>query len=346
MSMATTQTEMVFPYSPDALAVLDAIVDSLIDGGAVDDFSRVVFDELDAAGDLDAWAQLEEEGSERVDWADPDAHDLETLRWYDETADPYARGQERPEACAFMLGTHRPNWLYAAGSREQRPAGPLFVSARQLRHARRTAYPVGDTRFCVDSGGFTELRRHGAWVTTPEEYAAQVEALAWQTGRLGWAAVQDWMVEEDALKATGLTVEDHQRRTVASFLRLRAIAPGVRWLPVLQGQTIDEYVSHIAMYQRAGVCLVTMGCVGVGSVCRRQGSAEIAEIFRALRGRGLRLHGFGVKTAGLEKGARYLASSDSLAWSLGARRRFPGAQNSQAVAEEYRDRMVAIDGVE
>ena len=36
---------------------------------------------------------------------------------------------------------------------------------------------------------------------------------------------------------------------------------------------------------------------------------------------GLRLHGFGLKLGGLRRAGRYLASSDSLAWSATARRR-------------------------
>lgn len=333
-------------YSTEALVALDCIVAHLVGGGAVPAIPDDVWDELDVAGDVDAWDQLQREADPglEVDWADPDAHDLDTARWYDQAADPYARGPDTPDACTFMLGTHRPNWLYP-GSRERRPAGPLFVSARQLTHARRTAYPSCDTRFCVDSGGFTELRQNGGWVTTPEAYAAQVQALDEQTGTLQWAAIQDWMVEDDALRCTGRTVREHQQLTVASFLALRSLAPHIRWLPVLQGQTLEEYFEHVDMYAAAGVHLATMELVGVGSVCRRQASTEIADILRALAGAGLRLHGFGIKTGGLELGAAYLSSSDSLAWSLGARRRFPGAQNSIHVAEEYRDKMTSIEGV-
>ena len=336
------QTTITWPYSSEAVSTMDAIVVSLLGGPDVPSFSDATWAELEGRGDLDAWAELEEEG--QIDWADPDAHDLDTIRWYDATEDPHARGPEPVEECEFMLGSHRPNWLHS-GRRARRPAGPLFVSARQLRERRKSAYPACDVRFCVDSGGFTELRKYGGWKTTPEQYAAEVVALAEQTGTLDWAAIQDWMVEDDALQATGRSLEDHQRLSVESFLRLRELAPAIRWLPVLQGQTVNDYLVHLEMYRRAGVHLETMGRVGVGSVCRRQSGREIAELLGTLAARGLRLHGFGVKTAGLEMAAQFLASSDSLAWSLGARKRFPGAQNSIEVAEEYRTRMLSIDGV-
>jgi hypothetical protein len=57
----------------------------------------------------------------------------------------------------------------------------------------------------------------------------------------------------------------------------------------------------------------------VGSVCRRQHTREVEQVMVALAGRGLRLHGFGVKTTGLNRYARTLASADSLAWSLRGR---------------------------
>ena len=336
------QLAFELPYSPEAAAALDAIVEHLL-GGSEPNVPARVWAELDERGDLDAWHELETEGA--IDWADPDAHDLDTLRWYDESADPYNRGPEPLDGCEFMLGSHRPNWLYDGGSRAKRPDGPLFVSARQLKHARRTAYPACDTRFCIDSGGFTELRKHGGWVTTPEEYVAQVRALAAQTGSLDWAAIQDWMVEDDALRCTGLSIEEHQRRTVASFLRLRELAPEIRWLPVIQGQNLEQYEAHVAMYREAGVWLQTMHRVGVGSVCRRQSTSEIEGLLAGLAARGLKLHGFGVKTQGLRAAAEHLASADSLAWSLDARRAGEGKQNCQHVAEDFRAKMRRIEGV-
>jgi hypothetical protein len=47
----------------------------------------------------------------------------------------------------------------------------------------------------------------------------------------------------------------------------------------------------------------------LGSVCRRQSTTEIAVIVTALARRGLRLHGFGVKTGGLHLYGHLLASA-------------------------------------
>jgi hypothetical protein len=73
------------------------------------------------------------------------------------------------------------------------------------------------------------------------------------------------------------------------------------------------------MYADAGIDLTEEPLVGLGSVCRRQATEEIAAVVIRLHGLGLRLHGFGVKTEGIRRYGNYLASADSMAWSLRGR---------------------------
>src|SRR5690606_6523505 len=112
---------------------------------------------------------------------------------------------------------------------------PLFVSHRTL--ARRKSLPTATCDWALDSGGFTELSMHGEWVTPQREYVTAVRRYAAEIGRLTWAAPQDWMCEPWLISATGLTVEEHQRRTIESVLSLREQAPEIAWVPVLQGWT-------------------------------------------------------------------------------------------------------------
>ena len=60
--------------------------------------------------------------------------------------------------------------------------------------------------------------------------------------------------------------------------------------------------------------------MGIGSVCRRQATNEIGAIVTRIARERIRLHGFGVKTGGLQLYGRALVSSDSMAWSAKARR--------------------------
>lgn len=220
----------------------------------------------------------------------------------------------------FWLGTHQPHWLGYAGV-------PLFVSRRTL--CRRKSFPRAVAPWALDSGGFTELQQYGRWTVSAADYAREVRRFADEIGMLSWAAPRDWMCEPAVISGgrmgpltfagTGLSVAEHQRRTVVDYLELRSIAPDLPIIPVLQGWTIADYLHCVELYQRAGVDLWAAQVVGVGSVCRRQSEQEGAQIMATLGDLGLRLHGFGFKRLGLRAAAPWMASADSLAWSAAAR---------------------------
>jgi hypothetical protein len=223
----------------------------------------------------------------------------------------------------FYLGTHKPNWLEDGRFSKV----PLFVSRRTL--AGMKDLPRAVTSWALDSGGFTELSMFGRWKTTPEQYVGEVRRIEREVGRLAWAAPQDWMCEPVMLKKTKLTVAEHQKRTVENFLRLKSLAPELPFVPVVQGWTLADYLKCVERYERAGVDLTKYKTVGVGTVCRRQGTDEAAEIMTTLHKGGLRLHGFGFKTRGLLKVQSEMVSADSLAWSFAARMEppLPGHEN-------------------
>ncbi len=125
------------------------------------------------------------------------------------------------------------------------------------------------------------------------------------------------------LKKTGLSVTEHQRRTVASYLTLKTLDPEISWTPVIQGWALGDYFDCIEMYERAGVDLWTQPLVGVGTVCRRQATIRTCFLLGDLARQGLRLHGFGFKVEGLRNVAQHLVSADSLAWSYNARKNRP-----------------------
>ena len=231
----------------------------------------------------------------------------------------------------FFLGTHKPSWLADA----RFASVPLFVSRRTLP---KRALPRAVTDWALDSGGFTELTLHGRWTLAPRDYVAIVRRCRDEIGRFLWAAPQDWMCEPTVLAKTGLTVSEHQRRTVDNFLELRALAPDLPFVPVLQGWGVSDYWRCEDFYARAGVDLGREPLVGVGTVCRRQASLVGSSILATLASTGLRLHGFGFKVRGVAQSAAHLASADSLAWSLGARREPPmegHAHGSCANCPEY-----------
>jgi hypothetical protein len=244
-------------------------------------------------------------------------------------------------AFRFFLGTHEPSWLAVAGF-------PLFVSHRRLRNRKRL--PAAAAPWALDSGGFSALDGCGQWDMTEAEYVHAVRRYRDEIGHLAWAAPMDWMCEPRVRAKTGKTVAEHQQLTVGNYLRLREIAPDLPFAPVLQGFELDDYRRCADLYEQAGLNLAAEPVVGLGSVCRRQATSEIAAIVAVLADRGLKLHGFGVKTRGLAVYGADLASADSMSWSARGRR-LPGcgrgSHRSEAncldFARGYRRRL--LDGI-
>jgi len=213
----------------------------------------------------------------------------------------------------FYLGAHEPSWL-----RHIELVGiPLFVSTRRLGRLKNMI--PATTRWALDSGGFTELTMHGKWTVTPQEYITQVRRYHDEIGMMDWAAPQDWMCEPHMLERTGLTVEKHQENTISNYLDLKTLAPELPFIPVLQGWTRDDYLRHVQMYMEHDIDLEAENLIGLGSVCRRQASDEVATIATSLHP--LRLHGFGAKKAAIVQYGSVLASADSMAWTVGGRKR-------------------------
>lgn len=209
----------------------------------------------------------------------------------------------------FFLGTHEVHWLRTVDV-------PLFISRRRLERYVTPPEAVGP--WSLDSGGFTELSMHGRWTMDARTYADLIRKYEEQIGHMQWAAPQDWMCEKFMLAKTGRTVAQHQASTIDNYLDLRALSANV--IPVLQGQTLHDYESHAEQYENRGVRLTDEAVVGLGSVCRREATAEIGELVATLSQK-YRLHGFGVKGGGIRRYGQWLTSADSMAWSFAGMRR-------------------------
>lgn len=227
----------------------------------------------------------------------------------------------------WYLGIHRPNWLA-----DPRLADvPVFISRRVF--PTRT-FPKAVGRYAIDSGGFTELQHFGEWTITPDEYVAFLRRAWHETGPFDFAAPMDWMCEPAVIEGghfagqhfvgTGLSVDEHLALTVDNFVELRALAPELPIIPVVQGWRRADYLRCADMYRAAGVDLTAEPIVGVGSVCRRQNTDEAAQIIDALQDWGIpRIHGFGFKIEGLRQCWFEMHTADSMSWSKDGRHEGP-----------------------
>lgn len=193
----------------------------------------------------------------------------------------------------------------------------VFISVHRLK--KRKSFTVNN--WIMDSGAFSTINMCGGYPDPVENYAAEIRK--WKdNGNLLAAVTQDYMCEPFMVEKTGLSIAEHQRLTVERYDTLmQCDVGGVYIMPVLQGQTVDEYLSHIDQY---GERLKYGAWVGVGSVCKRNRNRQSIEtLLLAIKEKrpDLRLHGFGLKITALRSGLTrsLLYSADSMAWSFSAR---------------------------
>lgn len=246
----------------------------------------------------------------------------------------------------FYLGIHRAIWM----SRPEFADVPVFISRVNFFDTRsgkyRREFPRAAGRYAIDSGGFSELQKHGRWTTTPEAYIAFLRRAWRDSGPFDFAAPMDHMCEPVVIHGgvfKGVVfagtrqfidpqhkltddelVHIHQKTTVDNYLHLRALAPDLPIKPVLQGWTIQQYLRCARMYREAGVDINNLPIVGLGSVCRRQNTEYASEIIRALRDDGIKhLHGFGFQITGIRQSHEELSTADSMSWSKDGRHAGP-----------------------
>lgn len=213
----------------------------------------------------------------------------------------------------FYLGTDDVYWLWG----NPLPYS-LFISDRRLNRYKK--YKLAINPWALDSGGFTELNLFGEWRTSPTQYVGRIKRYQNEIGLLEWASPQDWMCEPFVLEKSGKTVEEHQELTINNFIELQMLAPELPIIPALQGWHPDDYLRHRDSYMSRGVDLAEYDRVGMGTFCRRASLNPVHNLVFRLWNDGIKMHGYGVKSDGLPLFGDQMKSTDSMAWSLTARR--------------------------
>lgn len=264
-----------------------------------------------------------------------------------------------------MDGVPTSTYLYTVHpgdmDRARIPAGAtiLAVASGFWDHARRRfkiRRPPADhiAALAIDSGGFTMAAKYGAYPWAMEQYINFIRELS-RDVPLTFCACMDYACERDVNRGIYATNRDRIKATIYNEIALRAMAPDLPWLGVLQGNTIEERALDVALRRRIGLLAEYMG---IGSICRRS-PVEAANVicYYGEQLPGTRYHAFGlsIRTLDTPQAPRVyhlLRSWDSYTWSWN-RGRVAGVaphlvrragetytEHTRRLAGDYQDRVI------
>lgn len=224
------------------------------------------------------------------------------------------------------VGIH-PSGRYGSALKEIGAAALISANALRKRGRFRRMKPEafgGHLDVALDSAGFVAMVRYGGYPWSVSDYVELAAAWPW-----AWWASMDFCCEPEVARDRD-EVRARIGRTVERLAECRVEATRfgiVEPMPVLQGWQPDDYERCADLMPD----LPTL--VGLGSVCRRNLSGEdgivaiLGRLDRRLP-RHVQLHLFGVKGQAIHAlvGHPRIASVDSMAWDMAARREIVGSR--------------------
>lgn len=170
---------------------------------------------------------------------------------------------------------------------------------------------------CIDSGGFTAAKRWGRYPWTIAQYAEWIGQMS-RDVILDFCAVMDYACEPTVNRSILATNQSRIEATIENEIACKEVAPGLPWLPVLQGDNLAERTYDLDRRREMG--LRPTDYAGIGSVCGRgaHGARQVVK-FYADRLPGVKYHGFGMHIQALDDDAVYgvVKSWDSYSWNWG-----------------------------
>lgn len=185
----------------------------------------------------------------------------------------------------------------------------------------------------ADSGGFVFASKYGEYPFTPAQYVTWLEAM-----QPDWAACMDYPVEVE-IAPYEAQVRERQEKAIAHAHTLLNMQRPWKWVPVLQGRSLDHYLWHLERYREEGLLQPSMA---IGSLCRRTSIADIAAVVQALTNAAppmTRFHLFGVKLLLFKQANKIpdsVVSADTAAWNgmFGAgRTKWKDAQRQRGISQ-------------
>lgn len=194
------------------------------------------------------------------------------------------------------------------------PRVMMNFSSKKWKYRKQPIYP--ECELMMDSGGFSELNKHGEYSFTVDHYLDKLENVL----HPDYFVTMDWMCEPSRLEATGLTIQNHIDKTIDNAVEIIDKWEGeAEPIIPIQGWEPEEYISCIDKIKDYGLHK-EVDYYGIGSICRRDIIGEIRPVVTAVYNNlpdNAKIHAFGIKKTSFRDYdiVSKIDSADSFAWS-------------------------------
>jgi len=169
----------------------------------------------------------------------------------------------------------------------------------------------------LDSGGFSFFTKYSDYPFTVREYVKWIcEMQKVNNGKVKYAAIMDYPCEPSINRKAFKTNKERIEKTVENAIKCFENEIPAKWIPVLQGYALDEYIFCLDLYKEHGILT---DYIAIGSMCKRSNISEIVkivyEIKKVYRGK---IHVFGLTIKALRNVALFnlIHSCDTIGYTF------------------------------
>lgn len=170
----------------------------------------------------------------------------------------------------------------------------------------------------LDSGGFSFFSKYSEYPFSMEDYIHWIKGMQdANKQKVKYVAILDYPCEPEINRKAFSTNQERIEATVRNATKcLRYDISPAKWIPVLQGYTVDEYLHCLKLYKDQNLYL---DYIAIGSMCRRNDLNQIHKILKAIKEEtDAKIHLFGLTIKALEYIPIYdlIDSCDTIGYSF------------------------------
>jgi hypothetical protein len=171
----------------------------------------------------------------------------------------------------------------------------------------------------LDSGGASLFEQYSDYPFSLDAFVQWIKAMQeTNDNKVKYVAILDYPCEPEINRKAFSTNQERIEATVRNAMKCfrHDISPA-KWLPVLQGYSVEEYLHCLKLYKDQNLYL---DYIAIGSMCRRNDLDQIHKILKAIKERtDAKIHLFGLTIKALKKLAIYdlIDSCDATGYALG-----------------------------